>query len=378
MNPVVRFELKHVCRQTGARLGVLHTPHASFETPAFMPVGTQASVKTLDPAEVYGSGARMILANTYHLHLRPGEDLIRRAGGLHRFMNWGGAMLTDSGGFQVFSLAKRRRITEEGVRFRSHIDGSEQLLTPESSIAIQQALGADIIMAFDECTPWPAERDYAQSSMERTLRWLDRSIRQHAGNERQALFGIIQGSTDSELRRISACETVARGLPGVAVGGLSVGEPVELMRAMLEAIRPLLPDDRPRYLMGVGTPDYILEGVLEGIDLFDCVMPTRIARHGACLTSRGRVIVRDAASAEDFGPIDPVCDCPVCRSYSRAYIRHLFKAGELLGPRLASLHNLHYMQSLMAAVREAIAANRLADLAGELATAQQFRIGRRG
>jgi len=357
----VRFTLEHVCRQSGARAGRLETPHGTILTPAFMPVGTQATVKAMSPDELKQLGAGIILANTYHLWMRPGSDLVREAGGLHRFMSWDRAILTDSGGFQVFSLSDPKRITEEGVGFTSHIDGSRHVLTPEKSIQVQNDLGADIIMAFDECTPWPAEHAYAQRSLERTTRWLERCVRSHSRPDEQALFGIVQGSTFSDLRRQSAREITAFDLPGYAIGGLSVGEPGSVMQAMLEETVPLLPDNRPRYLMGVGSPDYLVDGALRGIDLFDCVLPTRMGRNGTVLTSQGRLIVRDARYARDFSPLDPACTCPVCQTFSRAYIRHLIKAKEILGLRLTSWHNLHFLVHLMEQVREAIFADRLAD-----------------
>ena len=357
----VRFTLEHVCRQSGARAGRLETPHGTILTPAFMPVGTQATVKAMSPDELKQLGAGIILANTYHLWMRPGSDLVREAGGLHRFMSWDRAILTDSGGFQVFSLSDPKRITEEGVGFTSHIDGSRHVLTPEKSIQVQNDLGADIIMAFDECTPWPAEHAYAQRSLERTTRWLERCVRSHRRPDEQALFGIVQGSTYADLRRQSAREITAFDLPGYAIGGLSVGEPGSVMQAMLEETVPLLPDGRPRYLMGVGSPDYLVDGALRGIDLFDCVLPTRMGRNGTVLTSQGRLIVRDARYARDFSPLDPACSCPVCQTFSRAYIRHLIKAREILGLRLTSWHNLHFLVHLMEQVREAIFADRLAD-----------------
>ncbi len=357
----VRFTLEHVCRQSGARAGRLETPHGTILTPAFMPVGTQATVKAMSPDELKQLGAGIILANTYHLWMRPGSDLVREAGGLHRFMSWDRAILTDSGGFQVFSLSDPKRITEEGVGFTSHIDGSRHILTPEKSIEVQNDLGADIIMAFDECTPWPAEHAYAQRSLERTTRWLERCVRSHRRPDEQALFGIVQGSTFSDLRRQSAREITAFDLPGYAIGGLSVGEPGSVMQAMLEETVPLLPDGRPRYLMGVGSPDYLVDGALRGIDLFDCVLPTRMGRNGTVLTSQGRLIVRDARYARDFSPLDPACSCPVCQTFSRAYIRHLIKAREILGLRLTSWHNLHFLVHLMEQVREAIFDDRLAD-----------------
>ncbi|NLN45565.1 MAG: tRNA guanosine(34) transglycosylase Tgt [Clostridiaceae bacterium] len=362
----VRYELLHVCRQSGARLGMVHTPHGSFETPAFMPVGTQATVKGMSPGELRDMGAGILLSNTYHLWMRPGQDIVREAGGLHRFMNWDRAILTDSGGFQVFSLADRRRITEEGVAFRSHLDGSRHVLTPEKSIGIQNDLGSDIMMAFDECTPWPAEHDYVKRSLERTTRWLERCVASHTRPHEQALFGIVQGGTFADLRKQSAREITSIDLPGYALGGLSVGEPAADMYHMLEEAVPLLPSGRPRYLMGVGSPDHLVEGSIRGIDMFDCVLPTRIGRNGTVFTARGRLIVRDATCAHDFGPLDPLCDCPVCRDHTRAYIRHLIKANEMYGLRLASWHNLYFLMALMRQVREAIREDRLLDLRDEL------------
>ena len=360
-NDPVRFELVHVCRQSGARAGLLHTPHGTLETPAFMPVGTQATVKGMSPEELKAIGAGLVLANTYHLWMRPGSDLIREAGGLHRFMNWDRAILTDSGGFQVFSLSDLRHITEDGVGFKSHIDGSRHVLTPEKSMQVQNDLGADIIMAFDECTPWPADHEYALRSLERTTRWLDRCLQAHQRPHDQALFGIVQGSTFADLRQQSAREITAFDLPGYAIGGLSVGEPGDEMRRMLEITVPLLPTGRPRYLMGVGSPDYMLVGTLHGIDLFDCVLPTRMGRNGTVMTSGGRLIVRDAAYARDFKPLDEQCSCYVCRNYTRAYIRHLIKANELFGLRLTSWHNLHFLIDLMRQTRRAILEDRLPD-----------------
>jgi queuine tRNA-ribosyltransferase len=378
-NPADRFpvwhEIHHVCRQSGARLGTLHTPHGSFATPAFMPVGTQATVKGMSPDEIKSMGAGIILSNTYHLWMRPGSDVIREAGGLHRFMNWDRSVLTDSGGFQVFSLSDSRHITEEGVNFKSHIDGSRHTLTPEKSIQIQNNLGADIIMAFDECTPWPAEHDYARLSLERTTRWLDRCLAAHADPGRQGLFGIIQGGVYADLRRQSAREVTAFDLPGYALGGLSVGEPGEIMYQMLEETVPLLPTDRPRYLMGVGTPDYLIESTIRGIDMFDCVLPTRIGRNGTVLTRKGRLIVRDASYARDFSPIEPDCSCYVCQNYTRAYIRHLIKAEEMFGLRLASWHNIHFLLKLMENIREAILADRLLDFRDEFFAGSNYQRG---
>ena len=357
----VYYEHIHTCAQSGARLGRVHTPHGSFMTPAFMPVGTQATVKGMSPDEISGMGAGIILSNTYHLWMRPGSDIVREAGGLHRFMNWNRAILTDSGGFQVFSLAKPKDICEEGVHFKSHIDGSKHMLTPEKSMAIQQDLGSDIIMAFDECTPWPAEHDYAKRSLERTTRWLDRCVKAHGTTDKQALFGIIQGGTYSDLRKQSVKEITSFDLPGYAIGGLSVGEPGHLMYEMLEETVPFMPFDKPRYLMGVGTPDYLIEGAIRGIDMFDCVLPTRIGRNGTVLTRNGRLIVRDAKCARDFRPIEENCDCYACKNFSRAYIRHLLKADEMFGLRLCSWHNLRFLLKLMEDVREAIAEDRLLD-----------------
>ena len=361
----VWYEPIKECAQTGARLGIVHTPHGNFETPCFMPVGTQATVKGLSPEEVQSTGAGIMLSNTYHLWMRPGNRIVRDAGGLHRFMNWDRAILTDSGGFQVFSLSDLRHITEEGVGFKSHIDGSRHLLTPEKAMEVQNDLGSDIAMAFDECTPYPAEEEYARRSLERTTRWLERCIRSHQRPRDQALFGIIQGGVYPKLRQQSAAEVTSFDLPGYAIGGLSVGEPAELMNDMLEVTTPLMPKDKPRYLMGVGSPDYLLEGSIRGIDMFDCVLPTRIGRNGTVMTSKGKVIVRDAVYAADYTPLDAECSCPVCRNYTRAYIRHLIKAGEMFGLRLASYHNVWYLMDHMARIREAIRNDRLRDFRDE-------------
>jgi len=333
-----------------------------------MPVGTQATVKGMSPDELKEIGAHIILSNTYHLFLRPGSELVREAGGLHGFMNWDRSILTDSGGFQVFSLSDLRDISEEGVTFRSHIDGSRKFMSPEISIKTQNDLGADIIMAFDECAPYPCDFDYAKKSMEMTTRWAKRCKQAHARPEDQALFGIVQGSVYPELRKESAKQITDLDFPGYAVGGLSVGEPPELMKEMLEITVPLLPADKPRYLMGVGSPDYLIEGAIRGIDMFDCVLPTRIGRNGTVFTSRGRIIVRDAKYARDFSPMDPECDCYACRNFTRAYIRHLFKAGELLGLRLATWHNLRFLINLMRDIRQAIREDRLLDFRREFFT----------
>lgn len=357
----VRYELIKTCKQTGARLGRLHTLHGVIETPIFMPVGTQATVKAMTPEELKDIGSQIILSNTYHLYMRPGHDLIERAGGLHKFMNWDKPILTDSGGFQVFSLGPLRKIKEEGVEFRSHLDGSKHFLSPEKATEIQNALGSDIIMAFDECAPYPADRQYVKNSLERTTRWLERCKAAHKYPERQALFGIVQGGMYKELREQSAREITAIDLPGYAIGGLSVGEPKEMMYEVLDYTVPLLPEDKPRYLMGVGSPDDLLEGVLRGIDMFDCVLPTRIARNGTAMTSQGKVVVRNASYAEDFTSLDPECDCYTCRNYTKAYLRHLIKCNEILGARLLTIHNLHFLLKLMENVRGAIKEDRLLD-----------------
>ncbi|AUS96277.1 tRNA guanosine(34) transglycosylase Tgt [Clostridium thermosuccinogenes] len=361
----IRYELIKKCKQTGARLGRVHTPHGSFDTPVFMPVGTQATVKGMSPDELKEIDAKIILSNTYHLYLRPGQEIIREAGGLHSFMNWDRPILTDSGGFQVFSLGSFRKIEEDGVTFKSHIDGSRHFISPEKAVEIQNDLGSDIIMCFDECTPYPAEYDYAKKSLERTTRWAKRCKEAHKNTERQALFGIVQGGVYKDLREQSAKELVALDFPGYSIGGLSVGEPAELMYEMLECTVPLLPEDKPRYLMGVGSPDYLVEGAIRGIDMFDCVLPTRIGRNGTVMTSRGRIIVRDAKYARDFSPIDPECDCYACRNFTRAYIRHLLKVDEVLGIRLTTWHNLRFLINLMKKVRQAIMEDRLGDFRDE-------------
>ncbi len=351
--PTVAFEVVKRSADGRARAGVLHTPHGAVPTPVFMPVGTQASVKTVAPDELRALGARIILGNTYHLYLRPGHDLIWRAGGLHDFMSWDRAILTDSGGYQVFSLGPLRKITERGVEFRSHIDGSRHMFTPERVMEIQMAIGSDIAMCFDECAPYPCDPDYARKSTAMTARWAERCLAAHDGTE-QALFGIVQGSVYPDLRRQSAADMASLGFPGFGIGGLSVGEPKDVMYAMLDETVPHLPEDKPRYLMGVGSPDALLEAVARGIDMFDCVLPTRIARNGTVFTREGRIIVRDAAYAEDFRPLDPGCDCFACQSFTRAYIRHLLKAGEVLGIRLTSVHNLRHLVRMMEEIRESI------------------------
>ena len=353
----VRFELVHQSKDCGARAGILHTPHGDILTPVFMPVGTKATVKTMTPEELEKIGAQIILGNTYHLYLRPGQEIMRQAGGLHRFMNWSHPILTDSGGFQVFSLADAKNIREEGVHFQSHIDGSALFISPEKSIEIQTDLGSDIMMAFDECVPYPADYDYTKSSMERTLRWLDRCISAKKRDD-QALFGIVQGGFYEDLREVSARETIKRDLEGYAIGGISVGEPKDEFIRILKYTTPFLPEDKARYNMGVGTPDYLFESVQYGIDMADCVFPTRVARNGQAMTHLGRMTVRNAQYKDDFDVLDPDCDCYCCRNYSRAYIRHLFSVDEILGARLLTIHNLYFLTKMMAEMREAIMEDR--------------------
>ncbi len=364
MSQPFSYELIHTCAQSGARLGVLHTPHGDIQTPIYMPVGTAAVVKAMTSREMEEIGTQILLSNTYHLHLRPGEDLVAEAGGLHRFMDWHKPILTDSGGFQVFSLAGIRTIAEEGVTFQSHLDGSRQFIGPETSMDIQQKLGADIAMAFDVCSPYPCDHETARVNMERTHRWAQR-CKEHHTREDQALFGIVQGAFYKDLRIESAKTLSDMDFIGYGIGGLSVGEPKPIMYEMLEEMMPYMPVGKPRYLMGVGTPDCLIEGVLRGIDMFDCVLATRIARNGTALTSAGRLVVRNAQYARDFGPIDPECDCYACTHFSRAYVRHLIKAGEITGGRLLSIHNLRFLIRLMERVREAIAEDRFLDFRKE-------------
>ncbi len=349
------FKYTLLSKDGQARRGRLTTWHGDIETPIFMPVGTQATVKTMTPEELEEIKAQIILSNTYHLYLRPGHDLVAEAGGLHKFMNWKHPILTDSGGFQVFSLDKLRKITEEGVTFRSHIDGSKHMITPEKAIEIQMALGSDIIMSFDECAPYPADRDYVKDSLERTTRWAKR-CKDALTRDDQALFGIVQGGMYHDLRRQSAEELMEIGFPGYSIGGLSVGEPKELMYDILDELTPQLPEDKPRYLMGVGSPDCLVEGVARGVDMFDCVLPTRIARNGTVFVKGGKLVVRNAKYARDFRPLDENCDCYVCRNYTRAYIRHLIKTDEILGLRLCTYHNLYHLIELMQEIRDVIEA----------------------
>jgi len=359
--PAVWYELIKEEKHTGARLGILHTQHGSFPTPMYMPVGTLATIKGLSPEELKGMGADVVLANTYHLWLRPGEDLVAEAGGLHKFMNWDKGILTDSGGFQVFSLSDMRKITEEGVHFRNHINGEKLFLSPEKAIHIENQLGADIIMSFDECPPFDQSYDYVKRSIERTTRWAERGLRAHQRPQDQALFGILQGAGYKDLRLAHAQDMIAMDFPGYSIGGLSVGESKEEMNEVLDYLTPVMPKHKPRYLMGVGSPDSLIDGVIRGVDMFDCVLATRIARNGTCMTSQGRLVVKNAQYARDFRPIDEKCDCYTCKHYSRAYIRHLIKCDEIFGLRLASIHNVHFLLNLMKQVRYHIENDSLLD-----------------
>jgi len=356
----IDFTLLQSDPSSRARAGCISTPHGDISTPAFAPVGTQATVKALDPIDLRELGAQLILSNTYHLYLRPGADVVAEMGGLHSFMGWEGPILTDSGGFQVFSLADNRRVTDEGVEFRSHIDGSRHLFTPEMVIHAQEQLGADIIMVLDECAT-PDDRGYNEQALERTHAWAERCLNAQTRSD-QALFGIVQGGVFADLRRKSAEHLVGLDFPGYAIGGLSVGETKEQMYAMLDITTPLLPEDKPRYLMGVGAPEDLLEGVARGVDMFDCVLPTRLARNAALFTRSGRINIRNAQFERDARPIEEGCQCYTCRSFSRAYLRHLFKTRELLAPRLATIHNVHFLLTLMQEIREAIAAGRFQTL----------------
>ncbi|HQB32007.1 MAG TPA: tRNA guanosine(34) transglycosylase Tgt [Erysipelotrichaceae bacterium] len=361
----ISFEITHICKQSGARTGILHTPHGDVVTPMFMPVGTAASVKFISPEELYDMGAGIILANTYHCMLRPGEDVINQAGGLHKFMNYSRPILTDSGGFQVFSLADSRKIMEEGVHFKSHLDGSSLFLSPEKSIEIQNKLGADIIMAFDECPPYPVTREYMEQSVDRTLRWAKRCQDAHQKEGQQALFGIVQGGEFKDIRRYSAQELVKMDFEGYAIGGTSVGESKEVFYKMIDYSMIDLPKEKVKYLMGVGSTDYLLEAILRGVDMFDCVLPTRIARHGALMTSQGRVNIKRAEYANDFSTLDPECDCYCCKNYTKAYLRHLHRCNEGFGMRLMSIHNLRFLIKLMEDVRLAINEDRFLDFKEE-------------
>lgn len=365
MNDLFYLDIKHIDAKTGARYGVLHTPHGCVEVPMFMPVGTEATVKTLSPEQVKACGSGVILANTYHLHLRPGEEIIKKAGGLHAFMNYDLPILTDSGGFQVFSLASRRKITEEGVTFHNEIDGGREFFSPEEAIRIQEALGADIIMSFDECIPYPAKKEYVKASTERTLRWAKRGLEAHK-REDQALFGIVQGGEFRDLREYAAKSLAEMDFPGYSIGGTSIGEPKEVCYSMIRDGVRFLPINKPRYLMGVGSIDYILEGIEAGIDMFDCVLPTRLARHGALMTTHGRINIQKAMYKEDFTPLDDECDCYTCRNYTKAYLHHLFKAKEEFGKTLNSIHNIRFLIKLCEQAREAIKNDRFLEFKEEV------------
>lgn len=347
------LEIKHVDKNSGARYGILHTPHGDVEVPMFMPVGTLATVKSLSPEEIKSLGAGVILANTYHLHIRPSEDIVALHGGLHKFMNYDGPILTDSGGFQVFSLASNRQIKEEGVTFKSHLDGSKLFFSPETVIDIEEKLGADIIMSLDECIPYPSSYEYTKKSVERTLRWAKRGLEAKKRDD-QALFGIVQGGDYEDLRAMCATELAKLPFEGYSIGGTSIGEPRDVFVKMVDYSVPFLPEDKPRYLMGVGSIDYILEGVKRGVDMFDCVLPTRLARHGALYTSHGRVNIRDAKYKTDLTPLDDNCDCYTCKHYTKSYLRHLYVSNEILGKRLLSIHNVRFLISFMEKMRIAI------------------------
>ena len=364
MPPAVTFDLVKKDAKTHARRGVVHTPHGDILTPTFMPVGTQATVKGVTPQSLKDANSQIILANTYHLYMRPGDDIVKKAGGLHKFMAWDRPILTDSGGFQVFSLAKLNKIKDDGVYFNSHVDGSLHFITPEKAIDIENNLGADIIMAFDQCSAYGA--DYAQSkqAMERTLKWLDRCYNHHK-NEEQALFPIVQGNMFKDLRAISLKETIPYAKYGIAIGGLSVGEPKNIMYDVMDSMLDYYPTHIPRYLMGVGSPDCLIEGMRRGIDMFDCVLATRVGRNGTALTENGKVVVRNGAYREDFTPLDPECDCYACKNYTKAYLRHMINVGEMMGGMMISLHNITYLNRLMSRAREAILQDSFSEFAIE-------------
>ena len=352
------FELQHIEKHTGARAGVFHTPHGDVLTPVYMPVGTQATVKGVFPRDLKEAGSSIVLSNTYHLYMRPGDEIVAKAGGLHAFMNWQGPILTDSGGFQVFSLTKLNKIREEGVHFNSHIDGSSHLFTPEKSIAIQENLGADIIMQFDQCSEYGYTHSQAEDAMTLTSRWLERCAKAKTRSD-QVLFPIVQGNMYKDLREESLKRAMEYADCGIGIGGLSVGEPKPLMYEILDFLRPKLPENMPRYLMGVGSPDCLVEGVMRGIDMIDCVLATRIARNGSALTSKGKVVVRNGKYKEDFTPLDEKCDCYCCKNYTKAYLRHLINVDEMLGAMLLSLHNITFLHKLMRGLREAVLSDSL-------------------
>ena len=359
------LEILHIDKNCGARYGILHTPHGNVEVPMFMPVGTVGSVKTLTPEELYAMHSGVVLANTYHLHLRPGEEIVSKAGGIQNFMNYKGPMLTDSGGFQVFSLAKSRDIKEEGVTFKSHLNGDKIFFSPEIVIGIEEKIGADIIMSFDECIPYPATYEYAKDSTERTLRWAARGKAVHKRDD-QALFGIVQGGDYEDLRKLCAEELVKMDFDGYSIGGTSIGEPKEKCFEMIDYAIKYLPNNKPRYLMGVGSLDYMLEGVAKGVDMMDCVLPTRIARHGTVMTHNGRVNIKNEKYKEDFTSLDNECDCYTCKNYTKAYLRHLYVSEEQLVQRLLSIHNLRFLISVMEGAREAIKEDRFLEYKDEV------------
>lgn len=362
MSKFFSFEIQHIDKYTGARAGVFHTPHGDILTPVYMPVGTRATVKGVLPRDLKEAGSQIILSNTYHLYLRPGDELVKRAGGLHKFMNWDRPILTDSGGFQVFSLTKLNKITDEGLYFNSHIDGSKHFFSPEKVISIQENLGSDIIMQFDQCSEFGFTHAQAEQAMERTSTWLYRCLDAKTRDD-QALFPIVQGNVFEDLRLESLKRAKPHATEGIAIGGLSVGEPKEKMYEMLDILRPEMPEGVPRYLMGVGSPDCLVEGVKRGVDMFDCVLATRIARNGTAFTSEGKKVVRNGMYAEDFTPLDRECDCYCCKNYTKAYLRHLINVNEMLAAMLLSLHNITFLHKLMAGMREAIFADSLKDFA---------------
>ena len=364
MGKFFSYEIQHIDKRTGARAGVLHTPHGDVLTPVYMPVGTQATVKGVYPRDLKEAGASIILSNTYHLFIRPGDEIVKKAGGLHKFMNWDGPILTDSGGFQVFSLTKLNKIKDEGVYFNSHVDGAKHLFTPEKVISIEENLGADIIMQFDQCTEYGYTHAQAEQAMERTDKWLHRCLDAKT-REDQALFPIIQGNMYDDLRIESLRRAKPHATEGIAIGGLSVGEPKSRMYEILDLMRPELPEGVPRYLMGVGSPDCLIEGVKRGVDMFDCVLATRIARNGTAFTSKGKCVVRNGAYREDFTPLDEKCGCYCCKNYTKAYLRHLINVNEMLASMLLSLHNITFLQNLMRGMRAAIFDDRLTEFAEE-------------
>jgi queuine tRNA-ribosyltransferase len=364
-NPNFEFKIKQKSSNTYGRIGELKTPHGIIETPVFMPVGTRATVKAVEPRELENDiHAQIILANTYHCYLRPGADLVEKAGGLHKFMNWDKPILTDSGGFQVFSLSELNKITDDGVEFKSHLDGSKHFFSPEKSIQIQNKLGSDIIMAFDECSTYGVTYEYARGALDRTNKWLDRCVAYHK-NPNQMLFPIVQGNFFVDLRLQSLKKVAEVADVGFSIGGLSVGEPKEKMYEIMDALAPNYPEDKARYLMGVGSPDCLIEGVIRGIDMFDCVLPTRIARNGTAFTSYGKVVIKNGLYKEDFSQLDPECDCYACKNFTKAYLRHLFNVDEILGAQLLSIHNLRYLTHLMEQIKDAIRADRLLEFREE-------------